>query len=95
MTPACACVAIPTMPYTTSTPPEVCIILANTLCVMSFLQVYDLHAAHQTAGATDMQTVTFVPPEWRPFNALVPQIPGTFPVRACPVTGAQQPNCVG
>lgn len=43
--------------------------------------VYDLHAAHANSGATDAQALPFVPPEWRPFNPHVPQIPGTFPVR--------------
>ena len=43
--------------------------------------VYDLHAAHAGSGATDEAAFPFVPPQWRPFNEHVPQIPGTFPVR--------------
>jgi hypothetical protein len=43
--------------------------------------VYDLHAAHADSGATDGAAFPFVPPQWRPFNEGVPQIPGTFPVR--------------
>jgi hypothetical protein len=45
--------------------------------------VYDLHAAHAESGATDEAAFPFVPPQWRPFNEHVPQIPGTFPVWTC------------
>ena len=48
--------------------------------------VYDLHAAHAESGATDEAAFPFVPPQWRPFNEGVPQIPGTFPVHATPRT---------
>lgn len=43
--------------------------------------IYDLHSAHANSGTTDEGALPFVPPQWRPFNEHVPQIPGTFPVR--------------
>ena len=36
--------------------------------------VFDLHAPHQLSGATDLDTVPFVPSEWKPFNEHIVQV---------------------